>query len=47
MKTLLQSTEKGMAEINDKIKEKQRHNENTGAVSDADWEKQMNFVLKE
>ena len=47
MKTLLGSTEKGLSEINDKIKAKQRNNENTGAVSDADWEKQMNFVLKE
>ena len=46
MKTLMQSTEKGLAEINSKIKEKQRNNENTGAISDADWEKQMNFVVK-
>ena len=42
----MQSTEKGLAEINSKIKEKQRNNENTGAISDADWEKQMNFVVK-
>ena len=47
MKTILTSTEKAMSEINDKIRAKQRQNENTGAVSDAEWEKQMNFVLKE
>ena len=39
MKTLLSSTEKGMSEINSKILEKQKKNESTGAVSDADWEK--------
>ena len=47
MNTLVTSTEKGMSEINTKIKAKQQQNENTGAVSDAEWEAQMNFVLKQ
>ena len=45
MKTLVVSTEKGINELNDKIKEKQKKAEDTGAVSDADWNKQMNFVI--